>query len=107
MQPANEENEESGAMTSTVHAIYENGVFRPVEPVDLPESTPVAFEPRVLAQATQISQPSMSEGLAKVYEVLGRRYSSGYADTAARHNEHQPSGRARSRERGAKKQGER
>lgn len=30
----------------TVHAIYENGVFRPVDPVDLPERTPVAFEPR-------------------------------------------------------------
>ena len=34
--------------------------------------------------------PSMSEGLAKVYEILGRRHSSGYTDTAERHNEHQP-----------------
>ena len=25
----------------TVHAIYENGVFRPTESVDLPEKTPV------------------------------------------------------------------
>ncbi|MGH7192317.1 MAG: hypothetical protein ACREJM_02145, partial [Candidatus Saccharimonadales bacterium] len=34
--------------------------------------------------------PPMSEGLAKVYEILGRRHSSGFTDTAARHNEHQP-----------------
>jgi len=74
-------------MTSTVHAIYANGVFRPVEPVDLPDNTPVEFEPRVLTEAPQ---PSMSEGLAKIYEILGRRYSSGHTDTAARHNEHQP-----------------
>jgi len=77
-------------MTSTVVAIYEKGVFRPVEPVDLPEQTPVEFEPRVLTEAPQIPASSMSEGLAKIYEILGRRYSSGHTDTAARHNEHQP-----------------
>jgi predicted DNA-binding antitoxin AbrB/MazE fold protein len=77
-------------MSSTVHAIYEKGVFRPLEPVDLPENTPVEFEPRVLSEAPQTRPPAMSEGLAKVYEILGRRYSSGHTDTAARHNEHQP-----------------
>jgi len=77
-------------MTPTIHAIYENGVFRPVQPVDLPERTPVEFEPRVRAEEPQSPQPAMSEGLAKIYEILGRRYSSGYSDTAARHNEHQP-----------------
>ena len=35
----------------TIHAIYGNGVFRPLEPVGLPEQTPVEFEPRVLAEA--------------------------------------------------------
>jgi hypothetical protein len=34
--------------------------------------------------------PGMSKGLAKVYSILGERYSSGHSDTAARHNEHQP-----------------
>ncbi len=77
-------------MSSTVHAIYENGVFRPVEPVDLPDKTPVEFEPRVLTEPSQAPQPAMSEGLAQVYEILGRRYNSGYTDTAARHSEHQP-----------------
>ena len=74
---------------ATVHAIYENGVFRPVEPVDLPDKTPVEFEPRVVSDAPE-APPPMSEGLAKIYEILGRRYSSGHTDTAARHNEHQP-----------------
>jgi predicted DNA-binding antitoxin AbrB/MazE fold protein len=77
-------------MTSTIHAIYENGVFRPVEPADLPDKTPVEFEPRVLTETDQTSPPPMSEGLAKIYEILGRRYNSGHTDTAARHNEHQP-----------------
>jgi predicted DNA-binding antitoxin AbrB/MazE fold protein len=77
-------------MTPTVHAIYENGVFRPVEPVNLPDNTPVEFEPRLLPELPQAPRPCMSEGLAKIYEILGRRYSSGYTDTAARHNEHQP-----------------
>lgn len=74
-------------MFKTIHAIYENGVFRPIEPVDLPESTVVEFEPRV-AQSPLSS--TMSAGLAKVYSILGERYESGHADTAERHNEHQP-----------------
>jgi predicted DNA-binding antitoxin AbrB/MazE fold protein len=77
-------------MSSTVHAIFGNGVFRPVEPVDLPENTPVEFELRVLGEVPETPPAAMSEGLAKIYEILGRRYNSGYTDTAARHNEHQP-----------------
>ena len=77
-------------MSETIHAIYENGVFRPVEPVDLPDRTAVQFEPRVIADQSEPPHASMPEGLAKIYEILGRRYSSGHTDTAARHNEHQP-----------------
>jgi predicted DNA-binding antitoxin AbrB/MazE fold protein len=33
-------------MPKTIHVLYENGVFRPTEPVDLPESTAAEFEPR-------------------------------------------------------------
>jgi predicted DNA-binding antitoxin AbrB/MazE fold protein len=32
----------------TIHAIYENGVFKPTEPVSLPESCKVEFELRVV-----------------------------------------------------------
>jgi len=33
---------------STVHAVFEGGVFRPISPVDLPENSTVEFEPRVI-----------------------------------------------------------
>ena len=33
-------------MTATIHAFYENGRFRPVEPVTLPERTSVEIEVR-------------------------------------------------------------
>ena len=36
------------AMSKTVHAVFENGVFRPVESVDLPEKAEVEFEPRLV-----------------------------------------------------------
>jgi hypothetical protein len=79
----------------TIHAIFENGVFRPKAPVALPEHAEFAFEPRLVApsptdgptpQPLQFSE----EGLRGVYAILSERYESGHADTAARHNEHQP-----------------
>jgi predicted DNA-binding antitoxin AbrB/MazE fold protein len=75
-------------MTTTLHAIFENGVFRPVEPVALPESTAVELEVRV--PEVQGHPSSMTPGLAKVYSILGERYNSGHTDAAERHNEHQP-----------------
>ncbi|MEM9353680.1 MAG: antitoxin family protein [Planctomycetota bacterium] len=67
----------------TIHAIFEDGVFRPVDPVTLPEKCEVEFEPRV------VQQPPGSNSDA-LYEILDRRFNSGHTDTAARHNEHQP-----------------
>jgi predicted DNA-binding antitoxin AbrB/MazE fold protein len=81
--------ERSDAMTTTVPAVYENGVFRPCVPVDLPERTSVELELRVPDERAPAQAP-MSEALAGVYAILGERYNSGYTDTAARHNEHQP-----------------
>ena len=71
----------------TIHAVFENGIFRPIEPVELPEGTPVD----VLTPPSDAgSSDSMSEGLARIYAILGERYESGFTDTAERHNEHQP-----------------
>ena len=33
-------------MTATIHAFFENGLFRPVEPVDFPERSLVEIEVR-------------------------------------------------------------
>jgi predicted DNA-binding antitoxin AbrB/MazE fold protein len=78
---------EDAPMTKTIHAIYENGVFRPTEPVDLPDHTSVEFELRIKEPSAPVK---VSEGLAKVYAILGERFDSGEHDVAERHNEHQP-----------------
>ena len=78
---------------STIHAIFEGGVFRPMQPVHLPEHTEVEFEPRLVEEnvAELITKMAQTDpGLAAIYEVLSRRHNSGYHDTAERHNEHQP-----------------
>jgi predicted DNA-binding antitoxin AbrB/MazE fold protein len=67
----------------TVHAIFENGVFKPTEPVELPEGVSVTFEPRMEEQRSKA-------GLEELYELLSERFDSGEHDVAARHNEHQP-----------------
>ncbi len=70
-----------------INAIYENGVFRPLGPVNLPEGSKVRVQPE--QEATEPT-PSIPPGLAAIYEVLSRRYDSGHHDTAERHNEHHP-----------------
>ncbi len=77
-------------MSRTVHAVFENGVFRPTVPIDLPENTSVEFELRFLKENETAASEKMSPGLAKAYEILSRNYQSGNTDTAQRHNEHQP-----------------
>jgi predicted DNA-binding antitoxin AbrB/MazE fold protein len=68
----------------TIHAVYESGVFRPLETVELPERTEVEFEPR------PVTQPHDQNGLDGIYAILNERYESGEHDVAARHDEHQP-----------------
>ena len=69
----------------TIHAVFESGVFRPLEAVELPERTEVEFEPRPVAQ-----RETGKNGLDGIYAVLSERYQSGETDVAARHNQHQP-----------------
>ena len=68
----------------TIHAVYEKGVFRPTEKVDLPDSCEVEVEIR------QVKGPAKPASLEDVYAILGRRHASGEHDLAERHNEHQP-----------------
>ncbi|MGA2033354.1 MAG: antitoxin family protein [Thermoguttaceae bacterium] len=69
-------------MTATVHAIYENGVFRPTEKVDLPDLCEVEVEIR------QVNDGPKKPTLDDVYAILGKRHASGEHDVAERHNEH-------------------
>jgi predicted DNA-binding antitoxin AbrB/MazE fold protein len=70
---------------SSVRAIYEKGVFRPIDPVDLPEKTQVVFEPRLVD-----SEAAPSPAMARVYEILSHSYETAAPDLAERHDEHQP-----------------
>ena len=68
----------------TIRAIFEGGVFRPTERVELPDHCTVEFEPRPVADV------KLEAALDAVYDVLSERYESGEPDVAARHDEHQP-----------------
>jgi predicted DNA-binding antitoxin AbrB/MazE fold protein len=76
---------------ATITAIYEKGVFRPTESVNLPEGTPVqVLAPDEVLNVRALAPPGTDEDTLRVYEILARRFDSGYQDTAERHNEHQP-----------------
>jgi predicted DNA-binding antitoxin AbrB/MazE fold protein len=67
-----------------VHAVFENGVFRPTEPVDLPERCEVVFEPRM------VPDRSPEAHRARVHALLGRSIETGETDMADRHSEPLP-----------------
>lgn len=67
----------------TVRAIYENGVFKPTEPVSLPERTPVEVN---VPESNEQERKNQEE----IYAVLRQSLPSGETDVAERHNEHQP-----------------
>lgn len=45
-------------MATTIHAVFENGVFRPKGPVALPEAAEVVFEPRLVSPLAGASFPT-------------------------------------------------
>jgi predicted DNA-binding antitoxin AbrB/MazE fold protein len=69
----------------TIHAIYEHGVFRPLDAVDLPDQTEVEFQPTIKSRPEPVPAD-----MKRIYEILSLRFNSGEHDVAARHNEHQP-----------------
>ena len=68
----------------TIRAIFENGVFRPLEAVDLPEAT------EVVLQQSKYRVNTASKKQDEIYTILSRRFHGGDALVAERHNEHQP-----------------
>ena len=75
-----------------VTAIFEKGIFRPLEPVDLPEGSQVHVEiPAPNCEPTPPERtPEEVAHIGRVYELLSQRFDGGEVDVAARHNEHQP-----------------
>jgi predicted DNA-binding antitoxin AbrB/MazE fold protein len=68
----------------TIHAIYENGVFRPTEKLNLLDRCEVEVEIR------QVTEPPGIPTLDDVYAILSARFDTGEKDLAERHNEHHP-----------------
>jgi predicted DNA-binding antitoxin AbrB/MazE fold protein len=68
----------------TIHAVYEQGVIRPTEKVDLPDPCEIEVDIRRIKAEQEL--PSLDD----VYAILGRRHASGEHDLAERHDEHQP-----------------
>jgi predicted DNA-binding antitoxin AbrB/MazE fold protein len=66
----------------TVRAIYEKGVFRPIEPVLLPEHAEVEVH-------IPDNRNDAANDLA-ILSVLRTSFPSGEEDVAQRHDEHQP-----------------
>jgi predicted DNA-binding antitoxin AbrB/MazE fold protein len=68
----------------SVHAHFENGIFRPTEQVDLPENCDVVFVPTIVNE-----KPDNDESNGELYGILSRSYETGLRDLAARHDEFQ------------------
>lgn len=69
----------------TIRAIFENGVFRPLDAVDLPERSRVVFDPTVIEPIAD-ARP----GQERIFAILRTSIPSGETDVAERHDEHQP-----------------
>ena len=67
-----------------IHAAFENGVFPPIEPVELPERCEVVFEPRMIIDR------SPEAHRARVHALLGRPIETGEIDMVERHDEPLP-----------------
>jgi predicted DNA-binding antitoxin AbrB/MazE fold protein len=76
----------------TVKAIHQNGVFRPVNPVSLPEMAEVeVLLPTEVPEDAEFAQNEKDR--QEIIEILSRSYDTGDPGLAERHNEIQRSGR--------------
>jgi predicted DNA-binding antitoxin AbrB/MazE fold protein len=65
----------------TIHAVFENGIFRPTEPVDLPEGI------EVTVQLLDSTDPSpVSPHLKRIYELLSESFDTNDPGLSERHN---------------------
>ena len=76
-------------MTKTLHGKVHGRTIELDEDLGVVDGQEVEIQVTIV-QATKPPRPTISEGLANIYAILGERYNSGHTDTAERHNEHQP-----------------
>ena len=76
-------------MSKTLHGKVHGKTIELDEDLGVAEGQDVEVQVKIVPPPNA-EGPPMSEGLAQVYEILGRRHNSGHTDTAERHNEHRP-----------------
>ena len=69
---------------ATIRATYENGVFRPSAPVNLPDGAIVSFE------LIEEGSPEDKAHRERLHAILSHSYETGDPFAAERHNERQP-----------------
>lgn len=68
-----------------IHAVYEKGVFRPTEPVDLPDGCEVTVEPKSAAVPVGLSPHQR-----RIRDLLRQPVDTDDPGLSGRHDEHQP-----------------
>lgn len=76
-------------MTKTIHGVVHGKTIELDEDLGVADGQEVQVQVKIV-QPTKPTQLPVSEGLARVYAILGERFNSGHSDTAEKHNEHQP-----------------
>jgi predicted DNA-binding antitoxin AbrB/MazE fold protein len=70
---------------TTIDAIFKDGIFRPTQPVELPNDCHVKLV------VEEVAKPAVREDAMKaIHEIMSFRFKSGTGDLGLRHNEHQP-----------------
>jgi len=77
-------------MMRPIDAIFEGGIFRPLDQVSLPEHTRVRLTAELDEEVDGAPEATYDSRLDAVFDALEEEHASGECDVAARHNEHQP-----------------
>ena len=70
---------------TTIPAKCEGGVFRPLKPVNLPESAEVDLTVSATPTDEEMETPKQKRDREEILQILSRSYNSGQTDTAERH----------------------
>jgi predicted DNA-binding antitoxin AbrB/MazE fold protein len=69
---------------TTINAIYRNGAFQPLGPVELPNDCHVRLQVETVEPAQETGR-----AIEEIYRIMNMRFRSGEEGVADRHNEHQ------------------
>ncbi|HUQ69944.1 MAG TPA: antitoxin family protein [Planctomycetaceae bacterium] len=78
---------------NAIPAVFENGIFRPVDPIDIPEGTRVDVVVPAIPASDVAVEPTPEQVAARkrVWELLSHSFDSGEpTNILETHNDHQP-----------------